>query len=79
MAGLYMFTNDPASAGQTSLNGDLLCVLSAVFYSAYDIRFFDWGRELGDKPVEMIQYKVRGTQVSFQNLLLSIIDWSPKP
>lgn len=56
--GLYLFTNDATSAAQTTLSGDILCVLSAVFYSAYDLRIFKFGKELGDTPAELIQYKV---------------------
>ena len=58
LVGLFMFTNDPASAYQNSLQGDLLCVLAAVFYATYDLRLYDFGKKMGDTPAELIQFKV---------------------
>jgi len=58
LAGLFLFTHDPASAYQNSIQGDALCVLAAVFYATYDLRLFEFGKKIGDAPAELIQYKV---------------------
>jgi drug/metabolite transporter (DMT)-like permease len=46
LCGLLAFTADPASGGLASLDGDLLCVLAACFYAAYDLRLFVWGKRV---------------------------------
>jgi len=56
MSGVYLFTQDPASAGSASLQGDLFCVVAAVFYATYDLRLFKWGKII--EPLELITTKV---------------------
>ena len=47
-------TQDPA-ASDSSLDGDALCVLAAVFYATYDLRLFYWGKRVvpvaGSEPL----------------------------
>lgn len=38
ISGLFLFTNDPSATGGVTVQGDLLCVLAAVFYATYDLR-----------------------------------------
>lgn len=46
LGGVFVFTQDPAQMGRTSLAGDLLCALAAVFYATYDLRLFKWGKRV---------------------------------
>jgi hypothetical protein len=39
ISGLFLFTNDPSATGGVTVQGDLLCVLAAVFYATYDLRY----------------------------------------
>jgi len=46
LSGVYMFTQDPTQSDCSSLNGDLLCALAAVFYASYDLRLFKFGKQV---------------------------------
>ena len=46
LSGVYMFTQDATQSDCSSLNGDLLCAFAAVFYAAYDLRLFKFGKQI---------------------------------
>lgn len=44
LGGVFVFTQDPNQSDCATLQGDLLCVLAAIFYATYDLRLFKWGK-----------------------------------
>jgi drug/metabolite transporter (DMT)-like permease len=61
LAGITMFTQDAAAGGgdimnNSSLMGDALCALAAVFYATYDLRLFDLGKKV--PPLPLIRTKI---------------------
>ena len=55
LLGVGLFTQDPAATG-SSVDGDALCVLAAVFYATYDLRLFYWGKRV--TPLRLITNKI---------------------
>ena len=61
LVGITMFTQDAAAGGgdimnNSSLMGDALCALAAVFYATYDLRLFDLGKKV--PPLPLIRTKI---------------------
>ena len=56
LAGVILFTQDPSAGSSTSLQGDAMCALAAVFYATYDLRLFEWGKRVA--PLELIRTKI---------------------
>ncbi len=46
LAGVFMFTQDPSQSDCTTLQGDLLCAIAAIFYATYDLWHFKWGKDM---------------------------------
>jgi drug/metabolite transporter (DMT)-like permease len=57
----------PAIDIDTTLLGDGLCVVAAIFYATYDLRLFKWGKKVA--PLKLIVNKV-STQAALSVLLL---------
>jgi drug/metabolite transporter (DMT)-like permease len=62
LAGVFVFTQDTGAVGggavsaASSLQGDALCVVAAIFYATYDLRLFQWGQRVA--PLQLITNKV---------------------
>lgn len=56
LAGVILFTQDPSANSFTSLQGDAMCALAAVFYATYDLRLFKWGKRVA--PLDLIRTKI---------------------
>lgn len=56
MGGVFLFTQDPTAGCPTTLQGDALCALAAVFYATYDLRLFKWGKLVA--PLDLMKTKI---------------------
>jgi drug/metabolite transporter (DMT)-like permease len=66
LSGVLLFTQDGNGA---TLQGDIACVLAAVFYATYDLRLFYWGKRVA--ALDLISNKiVTQTALSFFALIL---------
>jgi drug/metabolite transporter (DMT)-like permease len=68
LGGVLVFTQDPSQSDCASLQGDLLCVLAAIFYATYDLRLFKWGKLVATN--ELIGTKMVTQSVLSLGLLL---------
>lgn len=69
VAGVGLFTQDPGAVPTAaSAQGDALCVLAAIFYAAYDLRLYHWGKRV--TPLRLITNKI-GAQACLSLLALS--------
>jgi drug/metabolite transporter (DMT)-like permease len=73
LAGVAMFTQDVGSVDLSSMTnvalGDALCVVAAGFYATYDLRLFQYGKQI--KARSLITNKI-ATQAILSILLLLI-------
>jgi drug/metabolite transporter (DMT)-like permease len=67
LTGVALFTQDAAGGSVTSMEGDALCALAAVFYATYDLRLFKWGKLVA--PLELMTTKI-ATQTALSTLCL---------
>ena len=78
LLGVYAFTQDPNStmqgavAMQQQAIGDALCVAAAMFYSAYDIQTFKWGKLI--PRTQLVTTKI-GTQAFLSVALCAGVAW----
>ena len=81
LTGVLLFTSDSLTGGsssgsagdlvnQSSLIGDALCILAAVFYATYDLRLFEWGKRV--EPLKLIKKKIT-VQAGLSLLLLAAL------
>ena len=73
LVGVAFFTQDHGGEGigaTTSLEGDALCVLAAIFYATYDLRLFEWGKKV--QPLKLIRKKI-AAQAGLSLALLAAI------
>ena len=74
LSGVFLFTQEATVAGAASNQalGDALCLVAAVFYAGYDIRCFEWGKQVPAR--ELITNKI-ATQAGLSLLLLVGAGW----
>jgi len=79
LSGVFLFTRDSIVGATTgiiepssTLTGDALCVLAAIFYATYDLRLFEWGRKV--QPLTLIKNKIT-VQAGLSILLLLVLGW----
>lgn len=73
LVGVFLFTQDQGGDGMaamTSLKGDALCVVAAIFYATYDLRLFEWGKKV--QPLKLIRKKI-AVQASLSFALLAAL------
>lgn len=79
LSGVFLFTRDSiggAAVGtldpNSTLIGDALCVLAAIFYATYDLRLFDWGKKV--QPLKLIKNKIT-VQAALSIFILLALGW----
>jgi drug/metabolite transporter (DMT)-like permease len=74
LSGVFLFTQEATAVGAASNQalGDALCLVAAVFYAGYDIRCFEWGKQVPAR--ELITNKI-ATQAFLSLLLLVGAGW----
>ena len=77
LVGVAFFTLDQGGGGgandmatTTSLQGDALCVVAAIFYGTYDLRLFEWGKKV--QPLKLIRKKI-AVQASLSLVVLAAL------
>lgn len=75
LTGVFLFTQEATVTGTASnmALGDALCLLAALFYAGYDIRCFEWGKQVSARP--LITNKI-ATQALLSILLLLGAGWN---
>lgn len=70
LSGVFLFTQEATVAGAASnpALGDALCLVAALFYAGYDIRCFEWGKQVPARP--LITNKIAAQ--AFLSLLLLV-------
>lgn len=61
------------SVNMSTLWGDALCVLAAIFYATYDLRLFEWGNKV--QPLTLIKNKI-SVQAGLSMALLVALGWN---